>query len=148
MTDIALRWMNDHGDMVVAGADLLADDGLETAVLLSIGLDRRADDDDGLDDDVDPRGWWGDSYADVPGDLVGSKFWLLAREKQLPAVAQKAQEFAQQALQWLVDDRVASSVVCQATWIADYTLGLAVTINRPNQQPFARQYQYVWSNPL
>lgn len=145
MTDIALQWMNDHGDMVVAGADLLADDGLETAVILSIGLDRRADDDDGLPDDVDPRGWWGDSYADVPGDQIGSKFWLLARAKQLPSVAQQVKEYAEQALQWLVDDGVASSVICAAQWIAEYTLGLTVTINRPNQKPFERQYQYVWS---
>lgn len=145
MTDIALQWMNSHGDMVIAGADLLADDGLETAVILSLGLDRRADIDDGLTDDQDPRGWWGDSYTDVPGDLIGCKFWLLSREKQLPAVAKKAQEYAQQALKWLVDDGVASAVVCSAQWIADYTLGLDVTISRPNQEPFVRQYQYVWS---
>lgn len=145
MTDIAIRWMNDHGDVVVAGADLLADDGLETAVLLSIALDRRADDDDGLADDADPKGWWGDSYADTPGDRIGSKLWLLKREKQLPSVALKVQEYAEQALQWLIDDGVASGVVCDAEWIADYTLGLTVTISRPNKKPFIRKYQYVWS---
>lgn len=145
MTDIALQWKNSHGDMVVAGYDLLADDGLETAVILSLGLDRRADASDGIAIDQDPRGWWGDTYADVSGDLIGSKFWLLARSKQLPAVAQQVQDYAEQALQWLIDDGVASSVQCDAVWIADYTLGLTVTINRPNQEPFVRQYQYVWS---
>lgn len=145
MTDIALVWQTDHADITVSGADLLSDDGLDTAVTLSLFLDRRAAPDDGVPLDADPRGWWGDTFADVAGDLVGSRLWLLGREKQLDSVAQRARTYAAEALAWLVDDGVASAVDVQASWIARGTLGLTVNIQRPTQPPFNRQYQYVWS---
>jgi len=145
MTDIALQWLGSHGDLAMGSADLVTDDGLDTAVLLSLCLDRRAADDDGIALDADPRGWWGDSYADVPGDRIGSRLWLLQREKQLPSVAARAQSYGAEALQWLVDDGVASSVDVQASWTAPGQLTLAVQINRPDQPPFIRQYQNVWS---
>ena len=145
MTDIAVQWLDMHGDIALSGADLLADDGLDTAVTLSLLLDRRAEPSDGVPDDVDPRGWWGDSYAAVAGDAVGSRLWLLGREKQLPSVAQRAHDYAIEALQWLVDDGVASSVDVTATWVARGMLALNVTVLRPTHPPFNRQYQYVWS---
>lgn len=144
MTDIALQWQQSHGDIAVDGADLLADDGLETSVILSLLLDRRAQPSDGVLDDVDPRGWWADSYADVAGDAVGSRLWLLGREKELPSVAQRAHDYAIESLQWLVDDGVASAVTVAAAWTAPGMLTLAVGIARPNKPPFNRQYQYVW----
>lgn len=145
MTDIALLWQNDHGDIALDGADLATDEGLETAVLLSLFLDRRADADDGVSIDDDPRGWWGDTYADDPGDQIGSKFWLLSREKTLPTLLSRAVDYAQEALAWLVDDGVASSVVAQAEFVAQGSMALTVQINRPSQPSFNRRYQNVWS---
>lgn len=144
MSDIALRWDIAGGDLVIDGADALAEDGLETAVLLSLRLDQRADEDDGIPLDADPRGWWGDTFADVAGDQVGSKLWLLGRSKQLASVAQAAQSYAQAALKWLLDDGVASSVVVTADWGGGVLL-LSVAIQRPDKAPFNRQYQFVWS---
>jgi phage gp46-like protein len=73
----------------------------------------------------------------------------LRREKQLQSVANRAQDYANEALAWLVDDGVASSVEVQATFdptgVNSGRLQLAVQINRPNQPPFIREYQYVWS---
>lgn len=146
MSDVALLWQIDHADIAIDGADLQSDDGLDTAVILSLFLDRRAAPDDILPPGTDPRGWWADTFADVQGDLIGSRLWLLGREKQLASVAQRAQEYAEEALAWLVQDGVSSSVAVVATWIARGTLGLSVSIQRPApQQPFNRKYQYVWS---
>lgn len=145
MTDIALQWMTHHGDVALGAADLQTDDGLDTAVLLSLFLDRRADADDGVSIDDDPRGWWGDTFADDAGDQIGSRLWLLSREKQLQNVATRARTYAEEALAWLVDDGIAASVAVQAEFIAAGTLALAVAITRPTQPPFNRQYQYVWS---
>lgn len=145
MTDIALLWNVSHGDVALGATDLVTDDGLDTAVLLSLFLDRRADADDGVSIDDDPRGWWGDTFADDQGDQVGSKFWLLSREKTVPQLLVRIKEYAEQALAWLVDDGVASSVVAQPELIDQGVVGLTVAITRPNQPPFNRQYQYVWS---
>ncbi len=46
---------------------------------------------------------------------LGSRLWLLAREKQLPAVMRKAEAYARQALQWLIDDGIAASVSVTAS---------------------------------
>jgi phage gp46-like protein len=145
MTDIALQWDTDHADVAMGDADLVADEGLETAVLLSLFLDRRADADDGVSLDQDPRGWWGDTFAAVVGDRIGSKLWLLSREKQLTSVATRAKTYAAEALAWLVDDGVASSVDVQAQFVAPGQLSLSIAITRPQAPPFNRQYQYVWS---
>ncbi|WP_424682909.1 phage GP46 family protein [Frateuria sp. YIM B11624] len=145
MTDIALQWDTDHADVAMGAADLVADEGLETAVILSLFLDRRADADDGVPLDQDPRGWWGDTFASVAGDQVGSKLWLLGREKQLAQVAKRAQTYATEALAWLVEEGVASEIDVQATFVAAGRLTLAIAIQRPQAPPFNRQYQYVWS---
>lgn len=145
MTDIALHWQGDHGDVAMGDADLVADEGLETAVLLSLFLNARADADDGVPIDQDPRGWWGDSFASVAGDRTGSKLWLLGREKTLASVANRAKTYAAEALAWLVDDGVASSVDVLATFVAMGSLTLSINITRPPAPPFNRRYQYVWS---
>ena len=91
MADIALTWNNDigAGDLCVVGADLLADDGLETAVLLSLFSDRRAREEEIPPGQTWRRGWWGDLLADDQ-DQIGSKLWLLEREKQSPTVLVRA----------------------------------------------------------
>jgi len=93
--------------------DLESDEGLETAVIISLFTDRRARVDDTLSDpnSSDRRGWWGDLISpQVNGDQIGSRLWLLNREKTLENVLQRAKEYTEEALQWLIDDGFAESV--------------------------------------
>ncbi|MGE0698357.1 MAG: phage GP46 family protein [Hyphomicrobiaceae bacterium] len=81
---------------------------LQTSVIIQLFADARARDDDRLPDDLDPnrRGWWGDGVAraDEQGDTdLGSRLWLLQRELLNDEVAQRAKEYALEALQVLVD---------------------------------------------
>lgn len=122
--------------------DLTADEGLETAVFLSLFTNRRAETSDVLPDkQSDLQGWWADDFPVVAGDLVGSRLWLLARETNQATVLQRAQAYAEEALQWLLDDGVASSVVVTVTNPEPRVLFIAVTITRP-QQATATSYQY------
>src|SRR5882724_7544310 len=143
--DIALLFAPGQAiaDIQQDGASLLVDKDLETAVVISLFSDRRAAPDDVIDG-ADRRGWWGDTYATVNGDQIGSRLWELRRQKQLQSVVNKAQEFCYEALQWLIDDKVAQSVVVEAAIIAMYTLGIHVTINRPTGTANFK-FQYVWS---
>ncbi|RJX19022.1 MAG: hypothetical protein C4575_09340 [Desulforudis sp.] len=87
--------------------------GLTTAVIVSLFTDRRAEDDDVLPDSAngDKRGWWGDLVSpEVEGDRIGSRLWLLEREKTTPETLIRAREYIEQALEWLVDDGVAAKV--------------------------------------
>lgn len=145
MSDIATIWQGFGGDWLVAGPSLQADDGLRTAVVLSLFTDRLAGADDALPDaNAGRRGWWGDAYAAVPGDLIGSRLWLLARSKQLPQVLRAAELYASEALQWLVDDGVASAVDVQAEVVRDGLLGLQVSITRSAAPVQRYRFEAFW----
>ena len=139
MSDIKTAALPDAGatlgtfDWLVDGASLASDDDVQTAVILSLFTDRRAKDDDELPDArSDRRGWWGDAYADVDGDQIGSRLWLLARQKRVASTLQRAQQYASEALQWLIDDGVASTVGVQARGLPGDVLDLQIVIERPS----------------
>ncbi len=133
-------------DQIPVGIELADDDGLETAVIMSLFTDRRAADDDALPFiDADRRGWWGDSYPDVPNDRIGSRLWLLARSKQTQAVLNRAREYAQEALAWLVDDGVASSVTVDAEIVRTGVLGLSIAIQRPRAAVARYRFEKFWT---
>lgn len=145
MTDIALVWHEVGADIAMAGADLQADDGLRTAVIISLFTDRRAEPDDVLPDgSEDRRGWWADAYPDIEGDRIGSRLWLLHREKQLPSVLARAKEYAEEALRWLLDDGIASAVRVQAETVRQGLLGLRIEIERPSRAVVEYKFQSLW----
>lgn len=125
---------------------LAEDDGLETAVIISLFSDRRANTDDAIPgDSSDRRGWWADAFGDVENDRIGSRLWLLEREKQLPSVLARAQEYAAESLQWLVDDGVVESVSVAASNPRDGILALAIDIFRPHHPITQYRFETFWS---
>lgn len=133
------------GDLVLKDAGLATDAGLQTAVVVSLFTDRRAVEGDRLPvNDGDPRGWWGDLLADQESDQIGSRLWLLEREKQLPEVLVRAEEYAREALQWLIDDGIAETVAVTAETVRTGMLGLAVQIGRPNGETADYRFDRLW----
>jgi len=121
-------------DLALGPAGLLADDGLTTAVLLSLLTDARAKPGDRLPDGVtDRRGWWGDALSGFDGDRFGSRLWLLCREKQTEETRRRAEEYATEALAWLITDGAACAVAVAAAWRASVPgrLDLTVTVTLP-----------------
>lgn len=53
MSDLALTWIDGHGDLVVINDELMLDDSLTTSILISLFTDLRVNDE---------RGWWGDDF--------------------------------------------------------------------------------------
>jgi phage gp46-like protein len=138
--------MAHSADYALDGLGLVEDDGLDTAVIISLFTDRRANADDTIPDgSKDRRGWWGDSFADIENDKIGSRLWLLGREKQLSRVLTRAQQYADEALKWLVDDGVAESVEVEASNPRDGILALAVSIFRPSQPVIQYRFEAFWS---
>lgn len=136
MTDLALRITEDGTlDLEVCCNDLATTDGLETAVAISLFTDARAPDDAELPAGADRGGCWMDSYPDIEGDVTGSLLWLLTREKQTTEVLQRAERYARTALQWLLDDRVASAVTIAASYPLVGVLALAIEITDARGTP-------------
>lgn len=70
--------------LTLENGDIKQADGLDTAVIISLFTDRRALEDDATPDFTENRrGWWGDTY-DAQQRPIGSRLWLLSREKQTP----------------------------------------------------------------
>lgn len=140
MTDIALNWDDAAfaGDLVMQGGDLMTDQGMRTAILISLFTDARADDGDPLPQaGAERRGWWGD------GD-IGSKLWLLKRAKITNETLLTAQQYCEEALQWLVDDGAVQSLSITAEAQADNRLAIAVILQRPDG-PARQRFDYLWS---
>ncbi|MBW1642525.1 MAG: phage GP46 family protein [Deltaproteobacteria bacterium] len=129
--------------------DLKSDAGLETAVIISLFTDRRAKSDDILPDSNNPdrRGWWGDLVSDIENDQIGSRLWLLNREKTLESVLIKTKEYAKEALMWLIEDDVATKVevsVERLGSVGQDILALLVQIYKPDGKVFPFQYEAQW----
>ncbi len=115
----------------VDGKNIDIDEGFETAVLLSLFSEARASADDGLP--IESRGgYWGDAYPSVAGDQFGSRLWLLKRAKATQQNVARAQSYAKESLQWMIDDGIARSVDVVAQLQRPGTLALHVSIARAN----------------
>lgn len=125
------------------GVDLLRDPGLETAVLISLFSDRRADVDDPLPDPNDTRrGWWADA---ITGSPVGSKLWLFDRSKITPANLAKQEQYIVEALDWMKADGLASSISATASRSSRVDEVLyAVRIAAPSGVMVSFRFSYNW----
>lgn len=138
-----LEWIATRGaaDLALTAAGgLAAEVGLGTSVLLSLFLDARADADEELPDAsagalFARRGWVGDAIAlgnrAAADDRIGSRLWLLSRAKQTDETARLAEDYAAEALAWMLTDGLAVGIDVAAAWIAPGALGLVVQISPP-----------------
>ena len=147
MADAAMVMTENGGELVLSGFDLARDDGLETAVIISLFTDRRASAEQlpvELPQD-DLRGYWGDIGNATPSDQTGSLLWLLAREKQLPQILGRAQQYCREALAWMVEDLVATRVEVTAEFVAQGWMLILVDIFRPTGSPVRYRFNYEWA---
>ena len=148
MGDVALFWdlSRSEADFAIVDDDLASEEGLQTAVLLSFAIDRRAEDSDILPtDDGDRRGWWGDEFAENQDDKIGSRRWLLARTKLTPAILPTFEQYDRESLQWLLDDLVAESIDLEYE-IVGKRLNTVITVNRGDGT--SSKFDHVWEGEL
>ena len=162
MSDLALRWDPDRfaADLVLEGGALATDDGLRSAILISLFSDARAPDAAELPEPGgDRRGWWGDAVApdtgsalvarDDPRNFIGALLWLLGRSKVTQAVIQRARQHAAEALDWILRDGIASAIDVAveaqppAPGEAAQRLAIGVTLTRPGG-PDRQRFDFVW----
>lgn len=111
--DIKIIWdidlMESDFDLAEGKGDLLRENGLQTAVLISLFTDRRANTEDKIDGD-NKRGWWGDGVSEIEGDQIGSKLWMLERAKTTTSDIALIRRYIEDALQWMLDDEVVQKI--------------------------------------
>lgn len=146
MGDVQLFWdlARAEADFAIVDDDLASDEGLQTAVLLSFALDRRAEDSDTLPtDDGDLRGWWGDQFSENPDDKIGSRRWLLARSKLTPALLPTIEAYDRESLQWLIEDQVAASIGLEYE-IEGNRLDTSIIVRRGDGTEVSVRFDHIW----
>jgi len=132
MGDLALNIVNGCIDLALTsdGSQLVRDDGLETAVLISLFTDRYLAESELPDGADSQRGWWGDEFLPITGDKIGSKIWAFSRAKINGETASALQVRAKQALNWMIQDGVASKIDV-STQVLATTINIIIKISRP-----------------
>lgn len=145
--DLGLLWSLAAGDadLTVVDSDVAADRGLRTSVLLSLFLDRRAEDDDvsPSGDPRDRRGSWTDQFEEIKGDRIGSRLWLLDRSVDTKETALRAEEYVREALAWMIEDRVVASIDVTIT-IPDRVIEIG--LQRPGRDPVSFRFAHAWNH--
>lgn len=146
--DVGLFVSGPTVDALVSAGDLAPDSGLQTAILLSLYLHRRAEPGDVLPEGAtDRRGWWADAFPLESGDKIGSRLWLLERSKRTPETLERAREYTAEALAWLIEDRVAERVEVETEFIgAPPALAITVRIYAPGAaDPAQFRFSPTWA---
>ncbi len=143
-----LRFVNDtetnQFDLNIVNWDLEMDDGLETAILISLFSDTRVESEELSAGDSELRGFWGDAVDNPDQINTGSKLWLLERSKITDETLESARQYCIDALQWLLDDGVAGSLEVEVTRLDNFSIGIEIQISRPTGENLNFKYDYVW----
>lgn len=141
-------------EWLLAPVDESGDGELADAVAVAFGTDRLADPSDVLPDpnDDNRRGWWGDLDAALlyDGWPLGSRIWLLAREKITDAAAQRGstigriQAYLSEAMQPFIDRKIASRMQINVTRTGIERIDAQVTLYRGPAQLVDLRYTPLW----
>ena len=112
--------------------DFLLTSGLETAILMSLLCEKRAD----ASEITDPkwrRGDWSNELNDVEDYEIGSKIWLLGSGRNTQETLNNGIEAIQDGLQWLIDDNIIKAVTVTGT-VGIRKIIYEIKITKPNNE--------------
>lgn len=96
-------------DYQIVDGDFLGDDSFDTDILSSLLVDARADSSE-IQQPENRRGWFGDEFMVDNTYNLGSKLWLLEQSRNVNLTVTKSETFTSEALQWILDNKLADIV--------------------------------------
>jgi len=145
MSDIALNLVDNCFDIEVINDDLAADNGLETAVAISLFTDRRVSDEELPDLERSKRGWWGDVIPEIPQDKIGSRLWTIEREKVTVEILRRSEELCREALDWMIEDGAAKEINASSVYSSNSKMDTTIEIVKPDDVESTR-FQVIWES--
>lgn len=128
--DIAINWINNSGDISFSDKDLVSDESLKSVILMSVFTDRRVGKE---------RGCWIDTYE---GYQIGSRLWLIDREKKMDQVPLRANEYVIEALNWLKVEGVIKAVKVDSYLDGSNMLQIPISVTKPDG--VVSKFDFVW----
>lgn len=149
MADIRIVWDPERllGDWLVNGRTLDQTNELVTALAVALFTHRTAESDDPLPHFAsDRRGWWADYEASeiFSGWPIGSRLWLLSREKQTNETRARAEAYIREAIDPFVENRIIESYDLAVDWFAPERLGAELTLYRGARESIAVRFESLW----
>lgn len=143
-------------DWLLLGDGTLDDSqALATAVIVALATNRLALTSDVLPDpdSTDRQGWWGDLDAEEiwNGWPIGCRLWLMRRdsivgpEARHGATVTRAEQYAREALQPFLDQKVASDMYVKAVVAGRERIDMLVRLYRGAQVAVELRYQVLWT---
>jgi phage gp46-like protein len=112
--------LDEYGaDLVFKGGQPVMDQGLENAALIS--LHTR-------------EGWFGNIFARSPAEKIGSKYEVTLEQPITLGALTAAQNAAQNALQWFLDKKIASSVEAACSNPQGATVRTVIVVSPPYRE--------------
>lgn len=126
----------------ITKGDLIAEDGFDTAINMSLFTDARANEDQ-IAQSERRRGWLGNTVSKVPGRQLGSFLWLVDQSRLIPNTLNKTINFAQLALDWMVEDQLAKSVTVDGVIVPKLGIELIIIITHTDDT-VTTHYRKLW----
>lgn len=139
--------INQAAVIVINGVEtplLSVTDKLSRAVIISLFTWRRAAADDVLPGSS-PMGWWGDTWPTVANDRIGSRLWLLTREKITPQTLERVRGYVKESLDWMLADGVATDIRYIVERLGLDAISLTTQILRKDGSMVAMRFDDLWS---
>lgn len=134
-----IRLVNGKWDTPLAdNGDFEQDDGLETAILMSLLLNERADESE-VPQPTKRGGYWGYEV----NDMMFCKLWLINGRRTRDKL-NRAIDYANRALAWLIEEGYATDVETNAEFIEN-GISITVSITKNNTIIYSDTY-YLWLN--
>lgn len=139
-----------RGDWLLDAPSRTLDDthALVTAVATALFTHRTALTDDRLPDpqSSDRRGWWADHEAELVrgGWPIGSRLWLISREKQSEETRQRAETYIREALDPFVTLALIDRYDLTVDWFAHERLGAEIVLYRGPRGAIAVRFERLW----
>ena len=130
--DIAYILTPDGGQIIYTGGQPLMDPGgLENAVNISL---------------FTAFGYWANALNEnEPDNQIGSDFEERARPKAITtAYLRDVEDAARDALQWMINQKIAQSVVAVAVWPELNQVNLEILITKPDGETVTVRYELSW----
>lgn len=146
MNDVGFFWQDPDQpcpDLVIENGDLKADQGLETAMMISLFSDKRVRFEQLPRGEDNQRGWWADTVSEPIDDEIGSTLWrIITIGKVTNAAVVEVENAIRDGLQWLLDDGIAQEVLVSAERTEDTRIDAEISIRRPNGENIP--FKFLW----
>lgn len=142
MSDIGLFLEDNCFDLALDGDDFKADNGLETAVAISLFSDRRVSDEELPQLEQGKRGWWGDMFPEIDQDRIGSRIWTVLRDKATTEILNRVNELCREALEWMQEDGIAGEIEISSEYNESKQLITSIEISEPDET--TQRFSVLW----